>query len=57
MTVRVQVRDRAGNVFALHDLPDNDDGLDLALRWIREADPPTVEIVSIVQESQERGER
>jgi hypothetical protein len=47
MSLRVQARDTAGNIFAWATAPDEDVALDLACSWIQQLPGLTVEVVGV----------
>jgi hypothetical protein len=47
VTLRVQARDSAMNIFAWATAPDEDVALDLACSWIRQLPGLTVEVVGL----------
>lgn len=48
MTLRVQARDSAGNIFAWAVAADSEVALDLAKSWVEQIPDLTVEVVSVV---------
>lgn len=50
MILRVQVRDRAQNVFVYYDTPSLDEALYLARQWLTGSASFTIEIVRVVGE-------